>query len=287
MKFRKYNFPHPVLGRGNDFTPSKITQTQDINISEDSNERIYSFTVDPNNEQVQTMMDKQDAVLLCEVNCSYTMFRKVYKSSDQVNSITFSIPINQLRQKVEVKLVVVSNKDGLTYTNAFFNPLYEDSSFTISKGDVIVVCQNFIEHIDQQGINTGDFIKIQEDEEAERTTLEFNRECIIARVPKQEVEKLRVFINNPDFREILINTIFFPILCRCLSKIREENESQYGSRQWFEALKILSHKINNEDYVTEDEVFELAQVILQNPNSRLMDSLQYLNLQLTQEGYAE
>ncbi len=284
MKFRKYNFPHPISGRGSDFKQNcKPTIAKEVKIDEQKRTRNYSFLVEPQSPLIQEYLDLQQAKLVCEVTCSYTLYRKLFEADvKDPNSLSFVVPIDCLRNKVEIKCLIVANLPISGYKNPDFNPIFSGAGFDLEAGDVLAICDNFTEYIDTTGIGVSDFLKLIESDDLKTLEYDLNKDYLAIKLPTDQVDHIRSFIKNPDLKDLLISSIVVPALQYALNHLSEEDENAYGQKKWFEVLKLISEKYGFTEYPERDEHMALIQEILKDPNPRMIQSMLNINNRLTE-----
>ena len=135
MKINGYKFGHPVFGDPDyyDFKPvcnidSKIENDYFIITSD-----LINFGV---NEKIIEMIKQKEAKVIAEVFCTYTMFRKVFEQDFLYN---ISIPLENLKNKVEVVFLIVANIDLPNYKNQAIKKDLRDLEFYIEKGEILAL----------------------------------------------------------------------------------------------------------------------------------------------------
>lgn len=280
MKFRRYNFPHPILNHGSDFKKGDISCKTKVTPQNET--RSYEFHVNINNLLISKLVETGRAILVAEIACSYTMYRQKFTSLQEDKfSLKFNISNDHLRNKVDVKVLVVANEDIPQYTNDGFNDWYDNAIFTIEYGDVLGLCDHFTDHIDFKGDSISNFLVLKETTEHRQMQIDLNKDSVFVLLPKKQIEDLKSFVHNPDFNQILISNFLTPVLYYALSKLNEEFDDQFRDKKWFETLKLINKQKSDNEYIQADEIPKRVQEIMHDPNNSLINKLIYLNDRLS------
>src|SRR5690606_28200100 len=104
MKISGYKFGHPVFGIDDyyDFKP-EISIEQKI---EDDYLIITSINFDLGSNQVlKDLLNIEQASVVTEVFCSYTMYRESFRSKGGVNA---QVPLKKIKNKIEVIYFIIA-----------------------------------------------------------------------------------------------------------------------------------------------------------------------------------
>lgn len=276
MKVNDYLFPHPVMGIGEGF---KVRPKVEFNFDYiEGNIASYKFDykIDINDHYLISLLESKQAILVAEVICSYTIFRKVFRSFTP--NLVFEIPANELRSKVDIQVMLLANSEIANYNSLSFSNEYKNLSFLLEYGDLIAFLHEIRLNVDMRGTAASDFIKIAENKVDDYTRYDLEKDYLILRVPKKQLDSFKQLRVNPNLENILISSLIIPALVHALHNISEENENVYGDKQWFMALVDNCQNFLGTDYPDESEISVLVDQILKNPNNRLVeDLLKFLN----------
>lgn len=275
MKINHYLYPHPVLGIGDDFI-KKPTVSREISYDENSKEIVFNYKIVDLSEDYRLMLKHEKIALICEVNCSYTLYREVYSTYE--DQLIFEIPDHDLKNKVELQVMLIAIKDIGNFTSLNFSSELRGQFFSIEKGDVLGILDTTTLDIDAAGLIVSDFVKISENLLDDHTRYEFDQNALFIKLPKAQIEKLQTLKNNPNLENILISTLISPALIHALHLLKEDNEESFQEKAWFRALKEKSEEILGVPYPSDQsEIALLLDGILEKPYSRLFVDLERVN----------
>lgn len=288
MKFNRYKFPHPIAGVGNDFsTIPKLTY--DLT-TDDQKRRMYTAEILPNCNVIQSLINNNKAEIVWEVNCTYTLYRKIFKA-DATNpfKLKFHINKNEIKNNISHRCLIVAKEEVKNYYSENFNPRYKKNHFLIDKGDVLAVCKMFTEYFEGVGKSANDFIKITDNQDSlEHITIyDLDGDYLKIVLPKYNYDQFLQLKDNPDFFHLFISGIILPALQHAFYYFNEDGESIYGNRKWFETLKMLCDKHNYEIYPDIEQLNELGQMILNYPNSKFLENIDAFKSKLYTESQEE
>ena len=108
MRINKKYYPYPVLTSYSDDIKNSLYET---NIKCERSGEFYNFefTSSTSNSYLSNLISKTEAVYCLHLECSTTAFRKEYSSRE--NKIEFSIPIDKLKDTLEICTFIVADKD--------------------------------------------------------------------------------------------------------------------------------------------------------------------------------
>jgi hypothetical protein len=276
MKVNHYLYPHPVLGIGDDFI-KKPSVSRVISYDDNNQEILFNYKVADLSDDYISLLKFEKTALICEINCSYTFYRKVFSSFE--SQLSFKIPDQDLKNKVDIQLILIATRDLENFSSPNFSTDLRGQTFQIETGDVLGVLDTTTLDIDAAGLAVSDFVKISENSIDDQTRYEFDQNALIIKLPKAQIEKLKVLKNNPNLENILISTLISPALIHALHNLKEENEESFQERAWFRALKEKSEAILGIPYPNDPaDIALLVDGILQKPYSRLFADLEKVNL---------
>lgn len=272
MKVNHYLYPHPVLGIGDDFIKNPIV-SRDISYDENSQKILFNYLLTDLSDDYRSLLKSEKIALICEINCSYTLYRKVFSSFE--TKLVFEIPDQDLKNKVDLQLMLIATKDLGNFTSANFSSDLQEQTFQIEIGDLLGLLDSTTLDIDAVGLIVSDFVKISENALDDHVRYEFDQNSLIVKLPKAQIEKLQVLKNNPSLENILISTLISPALITALHNLKEDNEDSFQERAWFRALKEKSEAILGTAYPNDpSDIALLLDGILQKPNGRLFADLE-------------
>ncbi len=273
MKINGYKFGHPVFGNSDYYNFSPLCNI-DSKI-EDSKLIIYSDEINlGNNQTLIDMLFTNEAKLIAEVYCSYTMYRRVFV---QEFSYNIEIPLDNLKNKVEAIFMIIANQDIPNYSNSSVRNDAQDMEFYIEKGEVLAYFGEFSFELDLKGMGLESIVKIRSKESSRTSDVEYiySEESIIIELPKNDYEALKKYVYNVDFQKLLVSSILQTALIHACYKLSND---QYDEKNWFRALRIHWQKSHHESHFPEvDEVAEFVENLLKQPSHMLVKTLEDLD----------
>lgn len=279
MKISGYKFGHPVFGIDDyyDFRP-EISIEQKI---EDENLIISSTNFDlGSNQELKDLIKSEKAKIVTEVFCSYTMYRNSFYSKDGIN---VRIPLNNLKNRLEILYFVIANEQIDNYTNSSVIPSLRDQSFFIEQGDILAMLGEENLTLDVS-TSMDSIVKIRESDENQTHTFSWNESSIIINLPTTSYAKLNRFKASLDYQKILVSSVLQSALIHACYKLKADG--QYSEKNWHKALLILWQKYNqqSEEPIIED-IPEFVEHLLKKPFVLLIDTIEEVDHKLrnTQE----
>lgn len=276
MKFDNYQFPHPVLAsttddiNGNPFLTDEIIDKGDFYSVE------ITYTID--NEILENYINHNYGVILCEVNCSGTVYRDSFKANGK--TVSFNLNKELLRGKVEFSSYLVVEQDITGYTNSESHPDYDGFSFDLEPGDVLAYFGEFsfnaeINYKKLKAVSS--FLKIDERNDIEIADFDIDSDRIIIKLPVREfsIYKKQPIAKNEDFVPIFHASIVFSAILYALQNIEKHKD-----KMWAE---VVQTRLKEEDFNglsldnESGDLVKIAQILLGNPINRLLIGLEDLS----------
>ena len=149
MKFKDRSFPYPVLESYNRDIEDSAFQVNFRPPTLDKNFITIEAEFQLSNSTLLEMISDERAVYNLHIDCNSTFFRKQYISKE--NKINISIPVTEIKNKVELNFFICSLIDSNEYCIEGSHPDYEDNKFIIEKGDIfysfLLLVFQFTNHI--------------------------------------------------------------------------------------------------------------------------------------------
>ena len=276
MKFFGYQFPHPVLGRIDDFEILPDI-THDYRYDESLDNHVFDFVVDLKDEYLKKLIKEEKAVFVCEVTCSNTLYRKVFESFQDF--MTFEINNSLLRNKVELQLFLLANTSIDDYSSDLFGTNYKGAVFSLEEGDIIAFFEHQSYLINTDASSIDEIIKISEHDDSVDRGVRYHlqNDYIQVLLHSEQFSALKEVRNNPEIANILISSIIVPALIYASGFVNESHETTMGDKRWYEVLKEKALEYYQSEYLDIHTVPAFVDKILQFPNVRLFDNLKEKN----------
>lgn len=278
MKINNLSFPYPVLGIGDDITPSPGF-TSDPKVSKTAGKYIFEVSLDMQNADIYNQIKSGNASYVCEVECSRTLLRKCYFSPKP----HFRIEIEKtlLAERVSFQFSVVALKEIKGYSNSQCHEDYAGYRFDLEPGDLLAFIGQFTYDVDikyDKLKSVGSFMQITEGKMDKMPRFLLGGDKIDIKLPTELYNMYRESImGNRQFSHIIHSSIVFNALVTGLLYYDANKETLWA--------RTLKYRIDNESALekfrdnktleTEDpeEIMELAQILLMDPYKRLFESL--------------
>jgi hypothetical protein len=228
MNTVSFSLPHPVLGLGDDIDGAFSIEIQ---VKRDPAKRCMEFHItnlEVTNKYVSAHLREQRFGIVFKVYCSST-----FKTWSFLNPIgLFTIPEDELANKVEIEAFIVALQPFATYADKSFNPDFEGEIFSLGKFDIVGTVGKIIVPIEKkyEKLSIGNiFSFVPEESHLKPVSFDLNGDKIIVKYP---VTATGAHPHNQLFNKspwVTYNILIVPALTeafRILSKAQEDKKSQ-------------------------------------------------------------
>lgn len=268
MKISGYKFGHPVFGIEDyyDFKP-EVSIEQKI---EEENLIISSTNFDlGSNQELKDLLENGKASIITEVFCSYTMYRKSFRSKDGINA---RIPLKYLKNKLEILYFIIANEVIDNYRNDSIKPSLKTQSFFVEQGDILGILGEEILTLDVS-TSMDSIVKIRKSEDTQTHTFTWNESSIIINLPSDTFAKLNKFKASLDYQKILVSSVLQSALIHACYKLK--TEGNYSEKNWHKALLIHWQNYNQQsEQPSVEEIPEFVEYLLKKPFGLLIDTIE-------------
>ncbi len=278
-------FPHPVLRKDNeDYKSSKFeTKLSDKNLISDY---LIKLDLSLDNKEMLELIKKEQAKIICHMECSKTKFRNIKELTLGENE--FMIQAGEIEGAVIILPLIVANKEINNYYSKDFNKDYENNSFKVKKGDILAIGKHFQVTIknkrDKLSSIPSIFSIVPHNPNQKETIVILSEDKIKIYIPENSFKIYNKYRKNEWYNNIMCSIIILPSLIYTLDALKEGDLIEYGDKRWFRRItnKLKEIGINIErGELIEKDILKLAQSILENLNSKSIDSL--IKLEKTEE----
>lgn len=271
MSLNNFTFPYPVLGSYDDILPQP--KEPRVEVRQDKDNYIFNIELAYDNKEIKQLVEKEDAVYVCEVSCELTKYRRCFKSNQLHFNI--SIPRKSVGARINFACTITVQKRIPNYTNKGFHPDYAGHQFDLDPGDLLGMFSPFYYNADIEYDKlkaVGTFMEIIETDNSLPTTI-LNKDKIELKLPKQLYND---FKDNPSINRkaaILHASLVLNSLTYALCRIEH-----FMSTKWAETIMYrIRTDAELKDFMNQDtdewEVDKLAQILLGKPYERLFNFL--------------
>lgn len=276
MKLNNVSLPYPVLGISDDITPMLPDNAVEVNLKNDLNSYTFEIRLTFDNEEIKQLISSGKAQYTCEYECPRTMLRRCEKSAEP--SFLITIPRKSLNARITFSCYVSVTKTISNYTNKGFNSDYDNASFNMEPGDILVAFPMFHYDVDIKYDKlqaAGSFMQIREKESLKEVFFDLTGDKIEILLPTP----LYKLYCNPLVKgaaTIIHSSLVMNALTYALLSLRNNNPEEKDTRLW--SRTILYRLTNEEGYSLSDlddvsNIPCLAQRLLKDPYRRLFNSI--------------
>jgi len=279
MKISDSSFPHPVLGIRDDVTDSKFNVS--FAVSLDPEEIKLKCDFDLTNNTLRDLIESKKAAFCTELNCLHTVFRQSFVTFSYSN--IESVDARLLRNKVVATFFIVATEDIDKYQISGSNTEYQNYSFSIKKGDILAFggIHEFIAEKDWRSLKGFDSFLIIDKKDCEKGPFDIylSPEKIVVRLAKEDFERFYYYRSIENLPAIFHSSIVLPVLMYALREMIA-NEGQHEDARWYQILnymKTSDQRFSGINWGDTDNIPQIAQIILDNPFNRTLDSIKSLS----------
>ena len=275
MKYKNVSLPYPVLGIYDDVYP--LLGDDCIQMSDPvktATEYQFCITLNQGNKDIAQLVEEGKAEYACEVTCRGTFLRRCYKSSSPHFDITLGR--TEVNGRIEFQCFIATCQPVPNYCNDGFNGDYLGFTFDLEPGDMLAVFPlawwNTNVKFDKL-YAAGSFMQIVEAGDGiDKTWFNLNEDRILIELPHDLFVQYQRIGNS--FPEVIHSSLVHNALVYALSNLSEYQET---GKLWADSLQlrlaelhILTSELKNDMSL----VYKAADMLLQNPYKRMLDSLE-------------
>lgn len=275
MKYKNVSLPYPVLGIYDDVYPllgdDCIQMSDPVKTATE-----YQFGIDfkQGNKDIARLVNEGKAEYACEVTCRGTFLRRCYKSSTPHFDITLGR--TEVNGRIEFQCFIATCQPIPNYSNDDFNEDYHGFTFDLETGDMLAVFPlawwNTNVKFDKL-YAAGSFMQIVEAGDGiDKTWFNLNEDRILIELPHDLFVQYQRIGNS--FPEVIHSSLVHNALVYALSNLDECIDS---GRLWADSLQIRLeelHILSSEFKYDMSAVYRAADMLLQDPYKRMLDSLE-------------
>lgn len=275
MKYKNVSLPYPVLGIYDDVYP--LLGDDCIQMSapvKTATEYQFGIQLNQKNKGIARLVAEGKAEYACEVTCRGTFLRRCYKSSTPHFDITLGR--TEVNGRIEFQCFIATCQPLPNYSNDDFNEDYHGFTFDLETGDMLAVFPlawwNTNVKFDKL-YAAGSFMQIVEAADGiDKTWFNLSENRILIELPHDLFVQYQRIGNS--FPEVIHSSLVHNALVYALSNLSEYQES---GKEWADSLLIRLaelHILPNELKNDMSLVYRAADMLLQDPYKRMLDSLE-------------
>lgn len=275
MKYKNVSLPYPVLGIYDDVYPllgdDCIQMSDPVKTATE-----YQFVIDlkQGNKDIAQLVNEGKAEYACEVTCRGTFLRRCYKSSTPHFDITLGR--TEVNGRIEFQCFIATCQPIPNYSNDDFNEDYHGFTFDLETGDMLAVFPlawwNTNVKFDKL-YAAGSFMQIVEAGDGiDKIWFNLNEDRILIELPHDLFVQYQRIGNS--FPEVIHSSLVHNALVYALSNLSEYQET---GKLWADSLQLRLaelHVLTSELKNDMSLVYKAADMLLQDPYKRMLDSLE-------------
>ena len=275
MKYKNVSLPYPVLGIYDDVYPllgdDCIQRSNPVKTATE-----YQFGIDlkQGNKDIAQLVNEGKAEYACQVTCRGTFLRRCYKSSTPHFDITLGR--TEVNGRIEFQCFIATCQPIPNYSNDDFNEDYHGFTFDLETGDMLAVFPlawwNTNVKFDKL-YAAGSFMQIVEAGDGiDKIWFNLNEDRILIELPHDLFVQYQRIGNS--FPEVIHSSLVHNALVYALSNLSEYQET---GKLWADSLQLRLaelHVLTSELKNDMSSVYKAADMLLQDPYKRMLDSLE-------------
>lgn len=286
MRLNNVSLPYPVLGISDDITPTLPDNSIEVKLNNNLTSYTFEIKLTFDNDEIKQLISTNKALYTCEYECPRTMLRRCEKSSEP--SFVITIPRKDLNARITFNCYVSVINPIKNYTNKGFNSDYENATFDMEPGDILVAFPTFHYDIDIKYDKlqaAGSFMQIRENEKGEEVFFDLSNDKIEILLPTT-LYKLYCDPLVKGASAIIHSSLVMNALTYALISMKDIKSENNDSRLW---VRTILYRLKTEEgYSLSDldditKIPSLAQHLLKDPYSRLFNDIINRNNNLTSE----
>lgn len=274
MKYKNVSLPYPVLGIHDDVYP--LLEEGCVQMADPVKTTIsYTFSIDltQRNRDITDLVAEGKAEYACEVTCKDTFLRRCYHSNEPHFDI--SLDRKDVNGHIDFQCFIAAKVDIHGYTNRGFNEDYYGFTFDLEVGDLLAIFPlawwNTEIKFDKL-YAAGSFMKIVEAADGiDKTWFNLDDDRIMIEMPHDIFVQYQRIGNS--FPEVIHSSLVHNALVYALSNL---GEYQDKGKLWADSLmaRMADPQLQQYDLSDMTQVYRVADILLQDPYKRLLDSLE-------------
>ena len=274
MKMNNRSFNYPVLAEGiNDY--KNCAFEADYNFSQSADAIILNFNFDTDCAEINNLIQRGAAEFVIHLECATTIFRKILKSAR--GEFSAEINLSRVKNVLEIVAFIIMKNDIENFSCKDWSADFYGLKFNLAKGNILAyktlaslkIPDNPDNFAGEESIFT--VCRMVDAENFFDVDFEGERIKIILSAAEYDF-----FVNANENLEVqpLVNSlVILPALIYVLEELQTEGALEiYETKDWFISLKN-NYGADFVDDLQNEDLFELAQKLINLPLARAFDSL--------------
>lgn len=272
------SFPHPVLGNSDDIIDGKFIINARGRAINGKYEYMIIADIGTQNEDYDNLLENNQAVILIDVYCQQTLYKRSTTSTEKTIPLTFDQA--DLRGIVELTAYLIATEDITKIRFEKQNSFFGDTEFRIDKGDWLGVSNKIRHYIeppfDKDYLNNKKpIIIIEKDMTSTKNffKVKWTEDQLVVLIPEKLYKKWSPY-NISRYKYINWCAIILPVLTETINKIYSGDYSQQQDLKWYH---VVQQELEKLDLGGLDSLAK-AQILLDGPFSEMIQQLKPLDI---------
>lgn len=231
------------------------------------------------NEEIQRLIEEEACIYVIHVECAQASFRKVYRSFTK--NLEVSIPVEELRGKIELHSFIIANKRMENYTNDSLSEWYQDIPITFEKGNILAIgdaIETTMFEDNMEMLNLPSIAKVTKSLKNEFMEVDIASDIITISLPEYEYNQYALNAKS-NLKNTILSNVILPSLVYVFTKIKDGQED-IEEYTWYQVLKNIFDENN---YRIEDvgsdslSALKAAQMVLRKPLRTTFEEIEKIN----------
>lgn len=289
MKKQKNEFPHPVLvNNGSDYIDCSFDlKINDLKIEGNYLKAEVEYSL--NSPGLTNLLNENKLKVLIKIQSPKTAYRNIFEIENNSNKIAFSIPENNIADKIEISGIIVAAETLEHFSleehnKAFFN----SANFEIRKGDILAIHPGFEQKIDSSEMEgpVASIFNISRQDINVAIKPDFSDHKIEINLNNQTYESYFELKNKKDqLKKYLSAVVVFPVLVEALGYMqgvktdKETLYDEYTDKRWYRVIenKIQEKNIDLQNLTLTEAANNILGDIVQNSLISLKETINDLD----------
>ena len=279
MRIKNRLSPYPILNDyGDDYIESSFSA--EFEASAQFSEICGHLTFSLCNDDIQELIDNEEAEFVAHIECPATCFRLALSSFE--NEIDFKIDATKVTKLIEIRTFIILKKDVKDFTSPHFHPDYNGQKFDLYKHQIIAVGTAIDYDVikDENDLESlPSIVRITRLSDKSKGSLSVNTEddAHILIGLSEEVFEIYARLGKNAFKSTAFSLIILPAMVIVLQRmyLNREDES-YTSMHWYKVIENIlerNGKSVNDINIETDSLLTLCQSIFGDPIERSFKEL--------------
>jgi hypothetical protein len=270
MVYNNREYPHPVLG-----IEDSVLGSFKVHLSvKTGNDIIIEPVYELVNDDLNTLLVENKVEFVTQVYCRSTMYRTNYRTTKSISD-KIIIPANELRNEVELDFFICASIDLVSYRNSQAHSDYDNSSFNISKGEILAYGGHGVFHANKTPLELkaiSSFMQIDKYDKDNGPIQNFyDGEKIIIRLSINDYNKYLEIAGNQNVEQLLHSGVVLPALMDAIGQVNGASD-EFAENNWYKILQGLIDEKSNGN----DNPLHVGQKILDYPLNRAFKTIDEL-----------